>query len=180
MNISNILNISKLISILFRFNLCTENYENSLKRCRAIRMKILKPSMEKPPEKFGEMVKYITDSLWCFNPLVNYGSLIFQTKRLLEIQNYHYFSSECQNSNGNSEELKKLSFYSRLNLAYHVILYEYLFKVFIFRWYMNFQTILAVCFIKYFPFLAFIYFGIRKSYVSILRGVDVESSVTSP
>lgn len=187
--------IGYMIGIQDRFNLCTDSYETTVIRCEMMSSQIFRPSLEKAPKFFEEMADALVKGLWCFNPFLDTKAFLFFAKRLVSVPGYHYFDSEINesnsiNKNNNSneddkfdEKFKKLKsmrddFIDSMNRYSRFILYMVIWvhqtglNYFLIRWHYNSQITMSRFLITYFPFLAFIKFGIRDSYVRILRGSD--------
>lgn len=149
--------------------MCAKTYEQTIDRLKIVREDILAPAVHNPPREFPEMSRYVVEGLWCFNPNAEYDSLMYLIKRLLGIPRYHYFSSEARYVQPEDSKVKGLSWMSRWILFFHIIIFEYIMKFSVFRWYINAQTVFSEYLIRYFPFLAFYSFGIKRSYVRILE-----------
>ncbi len=143
-----------------------------MERLKKVRDRIVAPALQNPTQEFSKMSQYVIDGLWCFNPTVEYDSFLYFAKRLLNIPGFQYFPSDFGETEPDYKELHKMSWMSRWNLYYHIIINETLLKYQWFRWYINIQTAFSEWLITYFPFLAFYLFGIRRAYVRILKGDD--------
>lgn len=130
---------------------------------------MLGPAVNNPPRQFPEMSRYVVDGLWCFNPNAEYDSLMFLIKRLLDIPRYHFFAHEARLVEPSDSKFESQTWKAKWMIYVHIIIFEYLFKIAIVRWYINFQTVFSEYLLRYFPFLAFYSFGVKKSYVRILK-----------
>lgn len=183
--------VGYMIGIEDRFNLCTDSYKTTLARCELMSAQVFRPSLEKAPKLFEEMADALIQGLWCFNPFLNTDAFIFFAKRLVSVPGFHYFDSEVKqdsvnkNNNANEDDCKfeklqslrddlisSMGWYSRFVLYMVIWLHQTGLNYFLLRWHYNSQITMSRFLIKYFPFLAFIKFGIRDSYVRILRGSD--------
>lgn len=147
----------------------------------------LKPNLTESTANFNEMCDHVVTGLWSFNPFLDTKSFLFFTKRLANVTGYNYFKSETHeeevidtsgetgrgtstSSTSGNPLIIALGWSSRFYLYLTIIIHQFLLRVFLFRWYFNGQILLSRFLITYFPFLAFIKFGIRDSYVRILKG----------
>lgn len=157
---------SNLIFISSRYNVCCETLEETIERLEIIRTEHLLPNLENPPVDFEPMTKYIAKGLWCFNPFDPYLETIFMIKRSIGVPNFFYFNCEIPESyDRNNLEIYKQSYPTRTAIWLSIMTRQFLTKVCILRWILNFVTFTAEFFIRYFPVLAFIRFGFRKAYV---------------
>ena len=133
-----------------------------------IRSEFLLPNLQNPPEDFTAMTKYIAKGLWCFDPMDSYNEIIFMAKRLIGVPNYYYLDSEIpDNFDRKTLEIYNQTYCDRIFIWLSVMTRQFLLKCFILRWMLNIITLVSEFFIRYFPFFAFIKFGIRNAYVNI-------------
>lgn len=126
------------------------------------------PNLQSPPENFERMTKYIANGLWCFDPFDPYNEIIFMTKRLSGVPDYHYFESEIpENYERKNLMLYRYTKWERVVIWLSAVTRQYLLKYFVIRWTFNFVFFINEFFIRYFPFLAFCKFGCRNAYVDI-------------
>lgn len=168
--------IGYMIGIEERFNLCTDSYETTIQRCEKMSEQIFRPNLEKAPKFFEEMSEALVNGLWCFNPFLDSKAFLFFVKRLVAVPGYHYFDSEVKNCEKNqtlrNEIINKMNWYSRFVLYMLIWVHQTALNFSLLRWHFNSQITMSKFLITYFPFLAFFKFGIRDSYVRILRGSD--------
>ena len=160
--------VGKLLGIEDRFNLCTENFEESLKRIDDVREWILKPALEYPSEEYEAYAKVAVKGMFNFHHTLEYDSIMFFLKRLAKVPNYNYFDWEENHGteNGNKEIIGKMSYLSRSVLFFHMIIHQYLLENVVLRWIFNIGTILLGLSQKI-PLLAAYNFGWKVANVYI-------------
>uniref|UniRef100_A0A8W7K6Q7 ER-bound oxygenase mpaB/mpaB'/Rubber oxygenase catalytic domain-containing protein n=1 Tax=Anopheles albimanus TaxID=7167 RepID=A0A8W7K6Q7_ANOAL len=166
--------IGHMMGIEERFNACTDCFETTEQRMLVIAKEILRPALLNHTEPFVHMGKALIDGLWCFNPFIEFDSFLYLTMRLTNVPGYHYFDSDVVHTGDDLEASKVRHYehfghYARFLLFVTSYILSFLLQISIIRWYFNSQMILARFLITYFPFLAFFKFGIRDSYVRILK-----------
>ncbi|ETN60742.1 hypothetical protein AND_007630 [Anopheles darlingi] len=166
--------IGHMMGIEERFNACTDCFETTEQRMQVIAKEILRPALLHHTEQFVHMGKALIDGLWCFNPFIEFDSFLYMTMRLINVPGYHYLDTDTVFVGDDLESSKvrryeRFGYYARFVLFVMTYLHSFLLQISIIRWYFNSQMILARFIITYFPFLAFFKFGIRDSYVRILK-----------
>lgn len=152
----------------FRYNVCTDSYEETLERMKAIQADFFLPNLTTPPQDFERMSKIMIDGLWCFDPFDPYVATIFFIKRAIGVPNYQYFGSELPpNYDRNLLEYRSYSYIDRMFIWLSVITRQFLLRIFIIRWFFNIATYINEFFIRYFPILAIIKFGFSKAFVEL-------------
>lgn len=112
------------------------------------------------------MAKYAVSGLQCLNPLDFYLPTIFIIKRLIGVGGYEYFENELpENCERSALKVYSLSYFNRCMLFSSIMIRQFLIKFSIFRWIFNLLTLMGEFFIRYFPFIAIIRFGLSKAYV---------------
>lgn len=153
---------------LLRYNLCCNNFEETIERLDVIRSDFLLPNLQDPPENFSSMSKFLVDGLWCFDPADSYNEIIFMIKRLVGVPGFYYLNSEIPtNVDRKNLEIYKQTRTTRLFIWLSVTSRQFLLRIFLFRWFFNIFTWIAEFLIRYFPFLAFFRVGMKNSYVKI-------------
>lgn len=162
--------IGHMIGLDDKYNLCTDSWSTTKPRLEAMLTYVYQPSLEiaSTSEKFREMSRALITGLWCFNPFLSFDAYTFFMKMVTGCQNYDYF--EKNPSDQLKENLEKLGWYDRVLLYLVAVVHTCWLKISILRWYFNGQISLSLQIIYYFPFLAIFKFGIRDSYVRILKG----------
>ncbi|CAG9808283.1 unnamed protein product [Chironomus riparius] len=160
--------IGHLHGIKDEFNVCCSTLEETEEKLQIIQKEFLLPQLTNPSEAFKEYSKFIISGAQCFDILDYYEPIVFMMKRLIGVTGYHYFESEIPPS-FDRKNLKylKLSYLDRVNLFLSIISRQFMLKICIIRWINNFGTFVAEFFVRYFPFIAIIRFGVRKAYVRI-------------
>lgn len=166
--------IGHMVGIKERFNLCTDSYETTRKRLIIMRDQIYRPYIENTNEEFYKMAKALIEGLWCYMPFLDTDASIYFTKWMCNCKDYVYFRSDPRVLESDAEPCKKvlesLGYYSRWIVFLQMTAHTYWLNFAAMRWYLNFQVWISKYIIYYFPFLAFIKFGISRSYVRILKG----------
>jgi ER-bound oxygenase mpaB/B'/Rubber oxygenase, catalytic domain len=161
-----------MLGIKDEYNLCTDSLDSTIVRCRTVQQEFLLEILENPTADFVHMTRVIVDGLWCLEPTLKYESVMFLTNRLAGIRYYHYYDHEIENE-PDKEELRRKSRFAELDshskflVTMQVNLIQYWYQFALVRWFYNLQVLINRFIIKYFPFLAFYYFGIKDSYVRI-------------
>lgn len=160
--------VGKLLGIEDRFNLCTDNLEESLQRIDDVREWFLKPTLEFPSEGFEAYSRAAIKGMFNIYPTIEYDSVMFFLRRLAKVPNYNYFDWEENygSENGSKEIIAKMSYWSRSVLFFHIVIHQYLLKQFVTRWICNFGTICLSLLVK-FPILAAYNFGWKVAIVSL-------------
>lgn len=144
-----------------------------MERLEVIRAEHLVPNLQNPPKDFDPMTKYISNGLWCFNPVDGYKVTIFMIKRMVGVPNFYYADYEIPDGYDQSKlEIYKMSYYERFEAWFTTLMHEYLLQFFLVRWFFNLDTMFHEFLITYFPFLAFYKFGYKNAYVTILGKED--------
>lgn len=165
--------IGHLLGIQENYNLCTGSYRATKKRLELILDDIYRPYLEDTPIDFMIMAKALIEGLWCFNPMLDVDAIIYLTKWISDCKNYIYFESDPRMADIDIDESRKIiqsfNWYSRWILYLQITAHTYLVNFQPFRWYFNSQVWISQHIIYWFPFLGFYKFGIKKSYVRILK-----------
>ncbi|XP_055599490.1 uncharacterized protein LOC129748775 isoform X2 [Uranotaenia lowii] len=161
--------IGYMIGIEDRYNLCTDSLAGSQERMRQVQEHILRPALAERSSDFEQMGRALIDGMWCFNPFLQYEAFVFLTCRITGVPGYHYWNEECASAGGLEAKFASYSRYARSLLYLLLMTLEVWLSATLFRWYLNSQMIMSRFLITYFPFLAFYKFGIRDSYVRILK-----------
>ncbi|XP_050072949.1 rubber oxygenase-like [Anopheles maculipalpis] len=163
--------IGHMMGIEERFNACTDQFETTEQRMALIANEVLKPALLNHTAEFVKMGKALIEGLWCFNPFIEFDSFLFLTMRLNNIPGYHYWDDEVGPDAKLSEvrHYERFSRYARFLLCCVCYIHSVLLYIAAFRWYFNAQMIMSRFLITYFPFLAFIQFGVTDAYVRILK-----------
>ena len=163
-----------MLGIQDRFNVCTDSWQTTKPRLEIMLNEIYRPFLEKAPPVFDSMATALVDGLWCYNPMISAPSFVYYTKWMTNCSGYLYWETSLNALDGdvdqNRKVLESLDWLSRFLLFLQVTFHSYLVNFAVFRWYFNTQIVFATFLITYFPFLAFFKFGIKRSYVSILKG----------
>ena len=160
--------IGHLHGIKDEFNVCCSTFEETKEKLQVIQNEFLLPQLSNPSEAFQEYSKYIISGAQCFDILDYYEPIIFMMKRLIGVTGYHYLESEIPpNFDRNNLKYLKLSYKDRVNLFFSIISRQFLLKIWIIRWINNIGTYVAEFFVRYFPIIAIIRFGVQKAYVRI-------------
>lgn len=166
--------IGHMVGIDERFNLCTDSYETTRRRLAVIRDEIYRPSLENTTQQFFEMANAMIHGLWCYNPFLDTDAFLYFTRWLCDCKDHIYFGSDPRilqtDPHASKKIIASMGYYSRWILFLQITMHSFLINFAAMRWYLNFQLWLSKYIIYYFPFLGFFKFGIRQSYVRILRG----------
>lgn len=170
--------VGYLMGIKEEFNICTDSVSTTKERMNAILSNVYRPALEKTGEQFDLMSKALLDGLWYSDVILNFRPYMCFAKRLAGCEGYEYFKSDFEKP-PSEETIKKLKYqqllwWERAVLFYYIALYEYLYKITIFRILYNIKSYVMVIFNYYFPIVAMYKFGIRKAYVRIFHGKSTE------
>lgn len=167
--------IGHLIGIQEKFNLCTGSYRTTRKRLERILEDVYQPYLEDTSTDFMIMSKALIEGLWCFNPMLDVDAIIYFTKWLSDCKNYVYYESDPRAADVDLDDTRKkfqsFNWFTRWLLYLQITVHTYLLNFQPFRWYFNSQVWVSQHIIYWFPFLAFYKFGIKQSYVRILKGI---------
>uniref|UniRef100_A0A182JV93 ER-bound oxygenase mpaB/mpaB'/Rubber oxygenase catalytic domain-containing protein n=1 Tax=Anopheles christyi TaxID=43041 RepID=A0A182JV93_9DIPT len=166
--------IGHMMGIEDRFNACTDRFETTEQRMSLIANEILKPALLNHTAEFVKMGKALIEGLWCFNPFIEFDCFLFLTMRFNNIPGYHYWDEEATPGAKELESAVKrpyeqFSQYARFLLYCVCYIHSVLLYIGLFRWYFNMQMVISRFLITYFPFLALYHFGVKDSYVRILK-----------
>jgi len=164
--------IGYMIGLDDKYNLCTDSWSTTKPRLEAMLSHVFRPSLDisSASEKFTEMSRALITGLWCFNPFLSFDAHMFFMKMVAGCRSYDYFEKNVSNQLETKANLEKLGWYDRVVLYLLSLAHTCWLNITILRWYFNSQIHLSLVIIHYFPFLAFYKFGIRDSYVRILKG----------
>lgn len=164
--------IGYMIGVDDKYNLCTDSWSSTKPRLEAMLTYVFQPSLDisSASEKFTEMSRALITGLWCFNPFLSFDAHLFFMKMVAGCRDYDYFEKNVSNQPATKSNLEKLGWYDRVILYLLSLAHTCWMNITILRWYFNSQIHLSLVIIHYFPFLAFYKFGIRDSYVRILKG----------
>ncbi|CRK89889.1 CLUMA_CG003621, isoform A [Clunio marinus] len=161
--------IGYMLGIKDEFNCCEESLEGTRNRLEAIREDLLLPSLQFPSTGYESYTKTAIEGMWYFNPLDNnYEAMMFTMKRVMQVPGYFYFWSE---NDGEVEKNQKIfdsmSILQHIRIFLDIIIYEYLSKVFVFRWIFNLIR-MSFGILDVYPILALRRFGKKFAYVKVL------------
>lgn len=183
-----------MLGIEDQYNLCTESYDGTVKRVKEVFNHIVTPVMYKPPEaSFDEMADAMLSGLWSYVPFITTPSFLFLAKMMSGVPGYVYSDDDRTEqliylkSHGTyidkagqlEKELREqpksaayadLHWWDRFVINFVVYVCHLCYVSVLWRMFFKWQIHTARFLITYFPFLAFHRFGIRDSYVRILRG----------
>lgn len=166
--------LGHMIGIQDNYNLCTDSYETTKHRLKLILSDVYRPCLENTGNDFMIMARALIEGLWCFNPLLDTDAFIYFTKWLTKCKNYIYYESDPrvidEDLEGSRKIISSYNWYTRWILYVQMSSHTYLANFQSFRWYFNSQVWLAQHIIYWCPFLGFFKFGIKNSYVRILKG----------
>lgn len=166
--------IGHMVGIQEPYNLCTDSYDTTRSRLDIVMRQFYRPLLENTTEEFMSMANALLEGLWCYNPFLDTKAFIYYTRWITNCKNHLYYESDTCALDCNVDESRKFlqsfGWYSRWILFLQITAHTYLLNFAAIRWYLNFQLWLTKYIIHYFPFLAFLKFGIRASYVRILKG----------
>lgn len=158
-----------MIGIKDQHNLCTDDWKTTKPRLEAMLSQVISPALYNTNKEFYVMSDALIKGLWCFNPFLDTDAFLYFMKRLGDVPDYHYHASEVEKTDSKKLSISNLSWYSRYILWLLVLAHETLLSFTLIRLYLNSQMVLSETIITYFPFLAFYKFGIKNSYVRILK-----------
>lgn len=165
--------VGHMIGIQDKFNLCTNSYETTRPRLALMMRQIYQPYLENTSHEFMSMTKALLEGLWCYNPMLDTDAMIYFVRHISECKSHLYFESDLRalvyNMEENRRTIQSLGWYTRWILFLQITVHTYLLNFATIRWYLNFQLWLTKYIIYYFPFLAFLKFGVSSSYVRILK-----------
>lgn len=156
--------------------------------CRYLQKEVYCKTLSNPPEYFHFMVKALLEGMWFYSPVLSEGSYMYFTYWLIGIDDYPFdfnmesfkikYSDEsntnCTNNNSVKKEIgqemsKELGWYNKMKLKLLMAMHKNWIRSNFGRLYLNGQTYLTVFLLKKFPFLSFIYFGIKDSWVNMFK-----------
>lgn len=160
-----------LMGIEDRFNVCGETLDETLSRLKAIKEELLLPNFVQLNKDVEEYLRIAVEGFKGFEPWVHADSALFTIKRFLEVPNCDYY--QTQSFEGSLTKYEKLTRWSRFRITTDVFVFEYLTKVWCFRWCFN---LLRICFsiFDFFPIFAIIKFGKKYAYVEVLKRKQVK------
>ena len=156
--------LGSLLGIEDRFNVCGETLDETLSRLEAIREDFIVPSLANIDSTIEDYLKIAVKGMSGFEPWLEPEAQVFMTKRLVGVNGYNFFKSE-----GSLDIYNQLSWYSRFRVATDIITYEYLSKMWAFRWCFNILRLCFDSFNKYFPIFAIMKFGKKNAIVEVLK-----------
>lgn len=136
------------------------------------------------------MLKALLDGVWFYSPMLSEGSYYYFTLWLVGLEDYpfdfkmenfriKYFdvsNGNFTNNNCTEKELvnglemsKELGWSNKIKLKMLMALHKNWLLTNFGRLYFNGQTYLSVFLLKTFPFLSFMYFGIKDSWVNMFK-----------
>lgn len=170
-----------LLGIKDEFNLCSPSFKETWARLEIIINEIYRPALERKDDSFHQMTDAMCCGLWCFNPFIYTDKFIFFTRRLCLCKDYIYYESDLkqqaleydytqqENKILENHVVNRMGWLARFNLWVMIAVHQYALRYTLVRWYLNWQSDVSKFLITYFPFLAFYQFGIKNSYVRILK-----------
>lgn len=167
--------IGHVIGIDEKYNLCTDSYRTTRLRLQLMLEDMYRPYLNDAGNDFRIMAKALLEGLWCYNPALDTDASIYFTKWLAGCKNFIYFESDPEIAEIDLDDcrniLQSYSWYTRWILYLQFVTHTFLLNFAMCRWYFNSHVWLSNFIIYWFPFLAFYKFGIKESYVRILKGV---------
>lgn len=156
-----------MLGIEDRFNVCGETLDETLSRLEAIKQDFILPTLTNLSPIVEEYLRTAVEGMKGYEPWLDVETQLFTIKRLVGVPTYGYFESESNSSKVN-RAYDKMSLYSRFRVTADVIIYEYLSKVWLFRWSFNtFRFMFSV--FDYFPLFAILKFGRKYAYVQVMK-----------
>lgn len=152
-----------------RFNVCGETLDETLGRLEAIREDILLPNFINLDPKVESYLRIAVEGMKGFEPWLQADSSLFAVKRYLGVPEFCYSKTEVPDVDNSNDFYTSASLYSRFRISSDVIIFEYLSRNFIFRWFFNILR-LSFSIFNHFPIFAMIKFGRKNAYVEILKG----------
>lgn len=159
--------LGHLLGIEDRFNVCGATLDETLARCEAIREDFLLPNFVKVDPKVEDHLRTAVEGIKGFEPWLHADTQLFTMRRFIGVQTCRYYENEFSAASG-INEYAQLSYYTRFRVTLDVIIFEYLSKIWAFRWSFN---IFRICFsvFDHFPIFAIMKFGRRNAYVEVMR-----------
>lgn len=165
--------IGFLIGIDDKFNLCTDSFHTTRARLKLMLSNIYRPYLDETDNDFMIMSRALIEGLQCFSPMLDTDAAVYFTKWMAGCKNYIYFESDPRIAEIDLIDCQKLlqsyGWYTRWIIYLQITAHTFLLNFATCRWYLNYQVWLSKYIIYWFPFLAFYKFGIKESYVRILK-----------
>lgn len=167
--------IGHVLGIDEKFNVCTDSYRTTRPRLQLMLDDFYRPFLSETGNDFMIMAKALIEGLWCYNPTLDPDASIYFTKWIAGCKNFIYFESDPRvaeiDLNDCRNIIQSYGWYTRWILYLQVMTHTFLLNFAMCRWYFNCHVWLSNFIIYWFPFLAFYKFGIKESYVRILKGM---------
>lgn len=166
--------VGYMLGIEDEYNLCSGSYHATKMRSELILDKMYRPLLDANMDDHTTIVRSLVDGLSFFDPTLDCEAAIYFTKWMAGCKNYVYYESDPHatdvNLNDSRKIIQSLNWYSRFMLYVYFNTFTYLNNFFVFRWLMNVLISLALFINCWFPFTAIYRFGMKKSYIGILKG----------
>lgn len=147
-----------------RFNLCGETLNDTLGRLEALREDLLLPNFINLKPHIENYLRIAIDGMKGFEPWLYEDAQLFMVKRLIGVSSSKFFASE----HGTNDDYNKLGLYAKFRVAADVVIFEYLSRVWAFRWTFNIMRFSFSVFELY-PIFAILKFGRKYAYVKVLK-----------
>lgn len=131
-------------------------------RINIVRERVCLANLQKPKETYAPVAKAIIESLWYYEPVLDYEGFTYFTYYVIGVPGYEYSLKGPVN-----EKVQAMGLHSRFVLWLKVITFSVFLNYYVLRKIFNSHMLIDEFFMKFFPFLAFYRFGFKKSYVRI-------------
>lgn len=166
--------IGYLIGIDDKYNVCTDSYRTTRLRLKLMLINIYRPFLEETGNDFQIMARALLEGVWCYNPMLDPDASIYFVKWIAGCKNFIYFESDPRivdiDTNDSRSIIQSYGWYTRLVIYLQIATHTFFLNFAFCRWYLNSQLWVSNYIIYWFPFLAFYKFGIKDSYIRILKG----------
>lgn len=128
--------IGYMLGIKDEFNICGSTFAETQGRIAAISDDFFRPNLMSPPDGYLEYAKVAADGMWHFFPTIHLDSMIFQMKRAVNVPGHCYFESEksADDAVSSLQELRKLSYYTRIRIFIDILIFDYFTRFAFFRY----------------------------------------------
>lgn len=159
--------IGSMLGMEDKYNIFTGNVEESRALCRRLLDEVFLPSFVTNSKTFEEMSRVVLESLWPVMPPIDPNAFMKFTFILAS-------KAATNNNHSLKTDSSNMSWYSRFILNVQLITHKYLLATTywwsrFFRAYFNSQMRLAIYLTENLPFLAFLSYGVKKSYINIYK-----------
>lgn len=140
----------------FRFNICRESVQETREICQLLMHQVFHPEIQKKDKDLLTMSHYLIKGVWAIAPYLQFKSVMCVLDNITR-KDYENMSKPVY---------YQLNWFQRLHYWLFVN-YVFLLQFSWFKKQVNLQLVIGFWFMKWFPFLGYYYYGVKRGTVDI-------------